>query len=108
MAAMSTTISPAIALAEKSNSDHTEVFTGFLAAYWSPRCTFPMIAFEENVAPDTASTFIFWASSIVLPFHLVRRAEASVKKSGLSELASALILFTLPSCKVISNGTMPP
>ena len=32
MAAMSTTISPAIALAEKSNSDHTDVFTGFLAA----------------------------------------------------------------------------
>ena len=50
------------------------------------------------------STPIFCASSMVWPFHLVRSAEASRKKSGVSELVSARIFSTLPSRKVISNG----
>ena len=67
----------------------------------------PIMAREENVAPDTASTFMLAASSTVLPFHWLKSEAAWLKKSGVSSLGRASMWVTTPLAMVIFSGTLP-
>jgi len=108
MAAISTTISPAMVLALWSILSKRPGLCEAFEAWRSPARTLSMMALEEKVAPLTASTFIVTASSTVFPFQLSISREAWAKKSGVSVLGRALMLTTRLSLMAISTGTGPP
>ena len=120
MAAIRTTHIPVMFLRENREepllSEETQLLLPFpdssvcrlFLAYRSPRCMFPIMALDENVAPVTASTFMFIASSIVLPFHFSNRAEALSKNSFVSSFFSATMFSTTPFLMTMLSGTFPP
>ena len=67
-----------------------------------------IIALDENVAPDTASTSSANASSTDLFCQWLSSSFARLKKSGDSALGSASTAATLPSFICIFSGTGPP
>ena len=70
---------------------------------------FSKMAFDENVAPDTPSTFMAKAWSTVLPCQRAKSSFALSKKSGVSELGNASIFVTMPLLLMcMRKGTGPP